>query len=182
MNKATIGDSHNLPNKDELLTLIRGKKIFSSFDCKSGFWQVLLDKKSQLLTAFTCPQGHYQWIVVPFGLKQAPSIFQRHMNNAFRDFEEFCCVYVDDILVFSDHEDDHFNHVQKILGRCKELGIILSKKKTQLFKTKINFLGLEIENGRHCPQNHILEHLHMFPNEIQDKKTITKIIRSINIC
>jgi hypothetical protein len=60
INTATIGDSHNLPNKDELLTLIRGKKIFSSFDCKSGFWQVLLDEESQLLTAFTCPQGHYQ--------------------------------------------------------------------------------------------------------------------------
>ena len=75
INRATIGDSHNLPNKDGLLTFIRGKTIFSSFDCKSGFWQVLLDTESQLLTAFTCPQGHYQWTVLPFGLKQAPSIF-----------------------------------------------------------------------------------------------------------
>ncbi|KAL7615228.1 hypothetical protein Lser_V15G09483 [Lactuca serriola] len=54
INDATIGDSHNLPNMHELLTLLRGKNIYSSFDCKSGFWQVLLDEESQLLTAFTC--------------------------------------------------------------------------------------------------------------------------------
>lgn len=176
INDATIGDSHNLPNKDELLTLIRGKKIFSSLDCKSGFWQVLLDKDSQLLTAFTCPQGHYQWIVVPFGLKQAPSIFQRHMQNAFRAYEKYCCVYVDDILIFSDNESDHLKHIAIVLKRCQNLGIILSKKKAQLFKTKINFLGLEIDQGTHCPQNHILEHIHKFPDRIEDKKQLQRFL------
>ncbi|GKG15028.1 Orf y, partial [Tanacetum coccineum] len=105
INEATIGDSHNLPNMQELLTLLRGKNIFSSFDGKSGFWQVLLDEQSQLLTVFTCPNGHFQWKVVPFGLKQAPSIFQRHMQNALRGLENFCTVYVDDIIVFSDNEE-----------------------------------------------------------------------------
>lgn len=176
INNATIGDGHNLPNKDELLTLIRGKKIYSSFDCKSGFWQVFLDQESQLLTAFTCPQGHYQWRVVPFGLKQAPSIFQRHMQNAFRSFEQFCCVYVDDILVYSDNETKHELHVAAVLKRCDQLGIILSKKKAQLFQTKINFLGLEIDQGSHKPQNHILEHIHKFPDKIEDKKQLQRFL------
>nr|WOA03487.1 reverse transcriptase [Atractylodes mild mottle virus] len=176
LNEVTLGDSHNLPNKDELLTLIRGKTIYSSFDCKSGFWQVLLDQESQLLTAFTCPTGHYQWKVVPFGLKQAPSIFQRHMNNAFREFEEFCCVYVDDILVFSKNETEHRKHVIAILEQCKNLGIILSKKKAHLFKTKINFLGLEIDQGTHKPQNHILEHIHKFPDRLEDKKQLQRFL------
>ncbi|ALD49090.1 ORF5 [Atractylodes mild mottle virus] len=176
LNEVTLGDSHNLPNKDELLTLIRGKTIYSSFDCKSGFWQVLLDQESQLLTAFTCPTGHYQWKVVPFGLKQAPSIFQRHMNNAFREFEEFCCVYVDDILVFSKNETEHRKHVIAILEQCKNLGIILSKKKAHLFKTKINFLGLEIDQGSHKPQNHILEHIHKFPDRLEDKKQLQRFL------
>jgi hypothetical protein len=101
LNDHTIGDGYLLPRKDELLDQIRGKKIYSSFDCKSGFWQVLLDETSQSLTAFTCPQGHFEWKVMPFGLKQAPSIFQRHMNETFTGLENFCRIYVDDIIVFS---------------------------------------------------------------------------------
>nr|WUF06597.1 reverse transcriptase [Angelica bushy stunt virus] len=176
MNDLTIGDGHNLPNKDELLTLIRGKKVFSSLDCKSGFWQVLLDEDSQLLTAFTCPQGHYQWRVLPFGFKQAPSIFQRHMQNALNIYEKFCCVYVDDILIFSDNEEDHQRHLATVLKKCEQLGIILSKKKAQLFRTKINFLGLEIDQGTHCPQNHILEHIAKFPDRIEDKKQLQRFL------
>nr|GFB08956.1 TPA: orf y [Tanacetum cinerariifolium] len=115
INEATIGDSHNLPNMKELLTLLRGKSIFSSFDCKSRFWQVLLDEQSQLLTAFTCPNGHFQWKVVPFSLKQAPSIFQRHMQNALRGLENFCTVYVDDIIVFTESKEKHYIHVLEVL-------------------------------------------------------------------
>nr|GEU40147.1 retrotransposon protein, putative, Ty3-gypsy subclass [Tanacetum cinerariifolium] len=115
VNEATIGDSHNLPNMQELLTLLRGKNIFSSFDCKYRFWKVLLGEQSQLLTAFTCPNGHFQWKVVPFGLKQAPSIFQRHMQNALRGLENFCTVYVDDIIVFSESEEKHYIHVLEVL-------------------------------------------------------------------
>nr|KAJ0227912.1 hypothetical protein LSAT_V11C100050250 [Lactuca sativa] len=76
-----------------------------------GFWQVLLDEESQLLTAFTCPDGLFQWKVLPFGLKQAPSIFQRHMQNALRGLEGFCTVYVDDIMIFSKNEQEQYVHV-----------------------------------------------------------------------
>lgn len=176
INNATIGDSHNLPNMHELLTLLRDKNIFSTFDCKSGFWQVLLDEESQLLTAFTCPDGHYQWTVVPFGLKQAPSIFQRHMQNTLRGLEKFCTVYVDDIIVFSNNEKEHYVHVLSLLRTIQKNGIILSKKKANLFKTKINFLGLEIDQGTHCPQKHILEHLHKFPDALEDKKQLQRFL------
>nr|GEU96481.1 retrotransposon protein, putative, Ty3-gypsy subclass [Tanacetum cinerariifolium] len=177
INKATIGDTHNLPNKDTLLSLIRGKNLFSSFDSKSGFWQVLLDKEAQLLTAFTCPQGHFQWTIVPFRLKQAPVIFQRHMQNTFGLFEKFCCVYVDDILVFSDNEQDHLLHVMLILQKCKQLGVVLSKKKAQLFKESINFLGLEMDKGTHHPQSHIIKHIKDFPNKLKYKKQLQRFLR-----
>ncbi|CAA29527.1 unnamed protein product [Figwort mosaic virus] len=176
INQATIGDSHNLPNMQELLTLLRGKSIFSSFDCKSGFWQVVLDEESQKLTAFTCPQGHFQWKVVPFGLKQAPSIFQRHMQTALNGADKFCMVYVDDIIVFSNSELDHYNHVYAVLKIVEKYGIILSKKKANLFKEKINFLGLEIDKGTHCPQNHILENIHKFPDRLEDKKHLQRFL------
>jgi len=129
LNDHTIGDGYLLPRKDELLDQIRGKKVFTSSDCKSGFWQVLLDTSSQILTAFTCPEGHFQWKVMPFGLKQAPSIFQRHMDETFKGFEKFCRIYVDDIIVFSDNDKDHTKHVTQVLDRCKDIGVILSLPK-----------------------------------------------------
>ncbi|KAL2497125.1 orf y [Abeliophyllum distichum] len=111
LNKVTKNDGYILPNMQSLLQLIKGKKIFSSFDCKSGFHQVRFDEQTKPLTAFSCPQGHFQWTVVPFGLKQAPGIFQRHMDNTFKGFNNFCCVYIDDILIFSDSEEDHEKQV-----------------------------------------------------------------------
>ena len=79
-------------------------------------------------------------------------------------------VYVDDIIVF---EIEHYFHVLKVLNISK-YGIILSKKKANLFKTKINFLGLEIDQGTHCPKKHILEHLHNFPDALEDKKQLQR--------
>ena len=58
-----------------------------------------MDDESILLTAFSAPQGHYEWIVMPFGFKNAPQIFQRRMDNVFKDFNHCCLVYIDDILV-----------------------------------------------------------------------------------
>lgn len=115
LNKETIDDGYYLHKEEELLTLTRGKKHFSGLDCKSGFRQVRLDEESQLLTAFCCPQGQYQWLVVPFGLEQAPGIFQSHMDNIFQPLREYCCVYVDDILVFSNTLQDHYQHLETIL-------------------------------------------------------------------
>ncbi|ACB69773.1 replicase [Eupatorium vein clearing virus] len=176
LNDATIGDAHNIPNRDSLMALISGKRIFSSFDCKSGFWQVLLDKPSQELTAFTCPQGHYQWLVMPFGLKQAPAIFQRHMQIALNEHSAYSCVYIDDILVFSENEKDHEIHVSKVLNRCINLGIILSKKKSQLFKETIDFLGISIDKGTHSPKPHILENIHNFPERFKDVNQCRKFL------
>jgi hypothetical protein len=180
LNDHTIGDGYLLPRKDELLDQIRGKKIFSSFDCKSGFWQVLLDDSSQKLTAFTCPQGHFQWKVMPFSLKQAPSIFQRHMDQTFKGFELFCRIYVDDIIIFSDNDKDHIGHVTKVLDRCKEIGVILSLPKAQLFKESINFLGLVIDKGQIMLQGHIGENLSAFNSKITDKKQLQRFLGILN--
>ena len=180
LNDNTIGDGYLLPRKDELLDQIRGNKVFSSFDCKSGFWQVMLDETSQSLTAFTCPQGHYEWKVMYFGLKQAPSIFQRHMNETFTGFENFCRIYVDDIIVFSENDKEHVEHVSKVLDRCKEIGVILSEPKAQLFKEKIEFLGLVIDKGNLQLQKHIGENITAFNSKIADKKQLQRFLGILN--
>lgn len=176
LNKETQDDGYFLPNKESLLALIREKKYFTGLDCKSGFWQIRLKEESKPLTAFSCPQGHYEWNVVPFGLKQAPGIFQRWMDTCFKVYHDFCCVYVDDILVFSKTEEEHFNHVLKIIEVCKEKGIVLSEKKAKLFQTKINFLGLEIEEGSLKMQNHIMDNIQKFPSKMESKVHLQRFL------
>uniref|UniRef100_A0ACD6A033 Uncharacterized protein n=1 Tax=Avena sativa TaxID=4498 RepID=A0ACD6A033_AVESA len=75
LNDNTIDDAYNIPNKQEWINRIQGSKYFSKFDLKAGFWQVKMAEESIPWTAFTCPQGHYEWLVMPLGLKNAPALF-----------------------------------------------------------------------------------------------------------
>ena len=75
LNDNTIDDAYNIPNKKEWINRIQGSKYFSKFDLKAGFWKVKMAKESIPWTAFTCPQGHYEWLVMPLGLKNAPALF-----------------------------------------------------------------------------------------------------------
>ncbi|PWA54470.1 reverse transcriptase [Artemisia annua] len=122
MNDATIGDSYKLPRKDYILEKLKGNTHFSTFDAKSGYWQLRLDESTKPLTAFSCPpQKHYEWNVLPFSLKQAPSIYQRFMDNNLQGLESFCLAYIDDIIVFTKgDEQEHIKAVSTVLKRIKE--------------------------------------------------------------
>ena len=107
LNGNTVDDAYDIPDKTELLNSIQKSRIFSKFDCKSGFWQIKMHPESIEWTAFTCPLCHFEWLVMPFGLKNAPSVFQRKMDNIFNKYKNFVCVYIDDILVFSKTKEEH---------------------------------------------------------------------------
>ena len=100
LNDNTYDDAYKIPNKDSLINSIQGCKYFSQLDCKSGFWQIRLEEDSKPWTTFSCPCGLYEWNVMPFGLKNAPRIFQRMMDNIFGKYS-FVLVYIDDILYSS---------------------------------------------------------------------------------
>ena len=68
---------------------------------KSGFWQIQIDEKNKYKTVFNVPFGHYEWNVMPFDLKNAPSEFQNIMNDIFNPYTSFSIVYIDDVLIFS---------------------------------------------------------------------------------
>ena len=138
LNKETIDDGYFLPKKEEPLTLIRGNKYFSGLDCKSGFWQVRLEEESQLLTAFSCPHGQYHWKVVPFGLKQAPGIFERHMDNIFKNII-YSVVFM--LMIFSSSVILYRNISNTLKLSLKNAGIRESyslKRKQIWFRPKSN--------------------------------------------
>lgn len=98
------------------------------------------------------------------------------MDETFKPHQEYCCVYVDDLLIFSNTLKDHYAHVIKILLVCKSKGVILSEKKATLVQTKIKFLGLGIEEGKRQLQSHILTHIWEFPSEIKDKNQLQRFL------
>lgn len=92
-------DGYFIPSREHLINCIRNAKVFSKFDCKSGFYQIRMNEDNKRFTAFSTPQGHYVWNVMPMGLANAPQIFQRKVANLFKDYFSFMFVYIDDILI-----------------------------------------------------------------------------------
>ena len=138
-----------------------------------------MTEESKPLTAFSTPQGHYEWNVLPFGLKNAPQIFQRKMDNIFKDYD-FIHVYVDDMLISSKTKEQHLKHLDTFIDLCKTHGIGLSKKKSIIGEQKIEFLGLMIDFEGIELQNHILEKSKDFPERLTDRKQLQRFLGILN--
>ena len=136
---------------------------------KSEFWQIQIDEKDRYKTAFTVPFGHYEWNVMPFGLKNAPSEFQNIMNNIFTSFTNFSIAYIDDVLIFSKTIDDHWKHLDIFVKVIKHNELVVSAININLFKDKIRFLGHNIYRGTLSPIDRAIQFVYKFPNEIKDK-------------
>ena len=110
LNDALQWIRYPIPNKKDLLDRLYKATLFSKFDLKSGYWQIQIKEEDKYKTAFTVPFGHYEWNVMPFGLKNAPSEFQHIMNDIFNPYTEYSIVYIDDVLIFSDSLSKHQKH------------------------------------------------------------------------
>ena len=127
---------------------------------------------------FSCPYELYEWNVMSFGLKNAPQIFQRTMDNVFGI--SFVLVCIDDIIVFSYTLREHIKHLELIFEKLVSHGLIVSKKKLKLFKTQIEFLGLELKDGQIKLQEHIVQKINNFPNKLEDLKTLQSFLGLLN--
>lgn len=145
LNKKTIGDVYPLPNISDMMDVMSGAKYFSILDATSGYWQISIKKKDRPKTGFTTREGLFQFTVVPFGLKNAPSLFQRVMNSIFTGLLWKCCLlYMDDLLVFSKTFEEHIEALEKVFQRAKDRNLKFHPLKCELFLEKIEFLGHEV--------------------------------------
>uniref|UniRef100_W8BY62 RNA-directed DNA polymerase n=1 Tax=Ceratitis capitata TaxID=7213 RepID=W8BY62_CERCA len=145
LNEKTSSDKYPIPDTSVILANLGKSKIFTTLDLKSGFHQILLAEKDRCKTAFSVNNGKYEFCRLPFGLKNAPSIFQRAIDDILREYVgKICHVYVDDIIIFSPDETSHFEHVDLILKKIGEAGMRVSLQKSKFFKKEVEFLGFVV--------------------------------------
>lgn len=146
LNRAPQRENYPLPTTEEVPSRLHGAKVFAMLNVASGFWHVVLDEKSSLLTTFNTALGRYRWKRMPFGIKSAPEIFQRKMHELIEGqngveviADDFDLVGYDDSLQAASKYDDE--SLSLFLQRSDERGIRLNVDKLQLRIRNVLFIG-----------------------------------------
>ena len=139
LNAVTKKDSYPLSHIQESSDLLGQTQYFTTLDLFSGYWQVEMDASSKEFTAFTTYDGLYEFKVLPFGLCNAPSIFQSLMENVLRGLNwKICLMYIDDIIIFSNSFEEHLAHLDLVFSRLREANIKLSNQMSfRFFQSQI---------------------------------------------
>ncbi|GBG90891.1 hypothetical protein CBR_g51398 [Chara braunii] len=145
LNAITVKNAEPLPRIDDLLDRVQGCRYFTKIDLKSGYHQIAVRPEDQHKTAFQTRYGLYEFVVMPFGLCNAPGTFQHAMNRIFHDYlDKFIVVYLDDILIFSRTVEEHLEHLKIVLGLLRQHQYKVNLDKCEFGRTKILYLGHEI--------------------------------------
>ena len=153
LNSISRSDAYSLPSIQEIFDSMHGTTIFSTMDLTSGYWQFPVDETSIPKTAFCSHMGNYEFVRMPFGLKNAPAIFQRTVNKVLSGLiGKICWVYIDDIVVFSKTPEEHALHLSIIFDRLTAANLKLKRKKCFFGLNQIDLLGYTLTGEGISPQ------------------------------
>ena len=164
LNRATIKNRYEIPRLDDLIDRIQDAKIFSKIDLRSGYYQIRVREEDIFKTGFCTRYGHYEYTVMPFGLTNAPATFNCLMNNIYREYlDKFVLVFFDDILVFSNHIEDHVKHLRIVFHLLRTSVLFAKKSKCEFFREKLEYLGHMISNQGVEPTTQKIEAIRNWP-------------------
>ena len=142
LNDITIKNAYPLPLVGELFDRLQGAKYFSKIDLRSGYHQIRVASEDVPKTAFRTRYGHFEFLVLPFGLTNAPATFMHLMHQTFRQYlDDFVIVFLDDILIYSRTLAEHHIHIRKVLDILRSQKLFGKESKCEFFRSDVEFLG-----------------------------------------
>ncbi|KAL0549347.1 hypothetical protein IC582_013828 [Cucumis melo] len=142
LNKVTLKNRYPLPRIDDLFDQLQGATVFSKIDLRSGYHQLRIKDGDVPKTAFRSRYGHYEFIVMSFGLTNAPAVFMDLMNRVFREFlDTFVIMFIDDILIYSKTEAEHEEHLRMVLQTLRDNKLYAKFSKCEFWLKQVSFLG-----------------------------------------
>lgn len=164
LNKKTIKDSYPMPVIEDQLDRLNGKCLFTSLDLASGYHQIPVAKDSRHITGFVTPDGHYEYTRMPFGLVNAPAVFQSMINKALGSKRfDLAIPYLDDLLCTGSTSDEMFHKLKSIFDLLKNANLTLNIKKCFFFQSEIDYLGFEISEEGLKPGSKKIQAVQDFP-------------------
>ncbi|KAL0556794.1 hypothetical protein IC582_005311 [Cucumis melo] len=142
LNKVTVKNRYPLPRIDDLFDQLQGATVFSKIDLRSGYHQLRIKDGDVPKTTFRSRYGHYEFIVMSFGLTNAPTVFMDLINRVFREFlDTFVIVFIDDILIYSKTEAEHEEHLHMVLQTLRDNKLYAKFSKCEFWLKQVSFLG-----------------------------------------
>ena len=137
-----------MPELDDILGKIGNSGVLSKMDLTQGFHRTVVNETCRNKTTFVCPYGCYRYIRMPFGLKNAPALFQRAITVVLKPCSPFATAYIDDLVIFSDNWDKHIGHLRSVFTELTMHGLTVKSSKCVFGKQHIEYLGHLVGSGR----------------------------------
>lgn len=170
LNNITVGDAYPLPNIEDILDQLGHSKYFTTLDLASGYHQIPVKETDRQKTAFTTPSGQYEFTRMPFGLKTAPSVFQRLMNSVLSGLQGLqCFVYLDDIVIYASSLEQHSSKLKAIFDRLKLNNLKLQPDKCEFLRREVSYLGHVITSDGVKPNPDKVSAINNFPVPVDQK-------------